>query len=114
MEQNVKKYVSVEMHPWVLNLQKTLESFVSRVWCVLFRGILREGSTQNHASNLPQFSSLFNFVQFAGCPHKNSWTQSISELQHLKSPLQLVATRFRWSILSNGYYEVLSIRWEMK
>lgn len=25
---NVKKFVSIEMHPWVLNLQKTLESFV--------------------------------------------------------------------------------------
>ncbi|KAG5546975.1 hypothetical protein RHGRI_012866 [Rhododendron griersonianum] len=28
-KQNVKKFVSVEMHPWVLNLQKTLESFVT-------------------------------------------------------------------------------------
>lgn len=28
-KQNVKKFVSVEMHPWVINLQKTLESFVT-------------------------------------------------------------------------------------
>ncbi|XP_058215844.1 DEAD-box ATP-dependent RNA helicase 17 isoform X1 [Rhododendron vialii] len=28
-KQKVKKFISVEMHPWVLNLQKTLESFVT-------------------------------------------------------------------------------------
>lgn len=28
-KQKVKNFVSLEMHPWVLNLQKTLESFVT-------------------------------------------------------------------------------------